>query len=236
MTHAITDRVITEPSLTAQATVLVLAIHGSPGDPARAREEFAFLADEQRPFEILVLNDKERPAAAQLGRIAQAHRGRALHVAPFLLGEGYHYTHDLVPAVEAALRLGARARLLPLFGRAEIFLRALHEAVFEHAPPGFGGKLAWLVPGGAKVAAELREALELIRPELAEVSTWHALARTEVPAALPHDALPLVAVLREGRIVDNLRRAYGGALAPRPLFAPRHLKAALEGWAGAARL
>jgi len=233
MTHAITDRVITEPSITAQATVLVLAIHGSPGDPARAREEFAFLADEQRPLEILVLNDKERPAAAQLGRIAQAHQGRELHVAPFLLGEGYHYTHDLVPAVEAALRLGASARLLPLFGRAEVFLRALHRALFDHAPPGFGGKLAWLVPGGAKVATDLREAIELIRPELADVSTWHALSRAQLPAEMPQDALPLVAVLRDGRIVENLRQAYGGVQKPRALFAAQHLKEALEIWLGA---
>lgn len=230
MTHAVTERVLKGNSVTAKDTVLVLAIHGSPGDPARAREEFAFLEDSARPLELLVLNDKERPAAAQLGRVAQAHPDRELVVAPFLLGEGYHYSHDLVPAVEAALRLGFSARLLPLFGRAEIFLRALHQAVFEHAPPGFGGKIAWLVPGGAKVAAELREALELIRPELAEVSTWHALTRAEVPDTLPENALPLVAVLRDGRIVDNLRNAHLGAQAPRPLFRPRHLRAALEGW------
>ena len=231
MTQTITERLLQRPASRAtRATVLVLAIHGSPGDPARAREEFAFLDDLDRPLELLVLNDKERPAAAQLGRIAQEYPGRELLVAPFLLGEGYHFSHDLVPAVEAARRLGVSARLLPLFGRAEIFLRALHQAVFEHAPPGFGGKLAWLVPGGARVATELREALELIRPELAGVSTWHTLTRAELPSTLPHDALPLVAVLRDGRIVDNLAKAHLGAHAPRPLFAPHHLKTALEHW------
>jgi hypothetical protein len=80
------------------------------------------------------------------------------------------------------------------------------------------------------VATELREALELIRPELAENSTWHTLTRAELPPTLPHDALPLVAVLRDGRIVDNLAKAHYGALAPRPLFGPHHLKTALECW------
>ncbi|MBP9890588.1 MAG: hypothetical protein KBG84_01680 [Planctomycetes bacterium] len=231
MTHAIAERQVLESTgRELQASVLVLAIHGSPGDPARAREEFAFLAGNARPLEVLVLNNKEHPAAAQLGRIAQTYPGCELLVAPFLLGEGYHFSHDLVPAVEAALRLGAPVRLLPLFGQAEIFLTALHVALFEHAPPGFVGKLAWLVPGGTKVATDLLEALELIRPELAEVSTWHALTRAEVPDTLPENALPLVAVLRDGRIVDNLRNAHLGAQAPRPLFRPRHLRAALEGW------
>lgn len=233
MTHAITEKTANARSgRITRAAVLVLAIHGSPGDPRRAREEFAFLGGEERPLEILLLNDKELPALAQLGHLAREHEGRELVVAPLLLGEGYHFTHDLLPAVEAARKFGAQARLLPLFGRAEIFLRALHEAVLEHAPPGFKGKLAWLVPGGAQVAASLREALELIRPELAERSTWHVVSRVEAPPAVPRDALPLVAVLRDGRIVQALRKGHLGAHSPQPLFAPRHLKAALQAWAG----
>lgn len=239
MTHAITEKqlhldvaVFAKASAPneAVATVLVLAIHGSPGDPARAREEFAFLGGETRPLEILVLNDKERPAAAQLGQIARAFPEAELLVAPFLLGEGYHYRHDLLPAVEAARRLGTQARLLPIFGRSDAFLRALHPAVFAHAAPGFGGPIAWLVPGGPAVASELREALELIRPDLADQSAWYALSRAEIPASLAQDALPLVAVLRDGRITENLRRAWTGRHAPRALFATRHLQAALAAW------
>ncbi len=244
MTHAVTEKQrhldlaafskASAPSevQATRTTVLVLAIHGSPGDPARAREEFAFLDDPARPLELLVLNDKELPAAVQLGRIAQAHPDAELLVAPFLLGEGFHYRHDLVPAIEAAARVGASVRLLPIFGRAEAFLRALHLAVYDQAPSGFAAPLAWLVPGGPAVADELRDALELIRPDLVAHSTWHALSRAELPAALAPDAVPIVAVLRDGRIVDNLRRAWTGKHAPRALFSTRHLKAALDAWLG----
>jgi sirohydrochlorin ferrochelatase len=234
MTHAITDQISTSKSATAQATVLVLAIHGSPGDPARAREEFAFLDDPARPLELLVLNDKDLPAAVQLGRIAQAHPDAQLLVAPFLLGEGFHYRHDLVPAIEAAARVGASVRLLPIFGLAEAFLRALHLAVYEQAPSGYASPIAWLVPGGTAVANELRDALELIRPDLAAHSTWYALTRAELPASLATDALPIVAVLRDGRITENLRRAWQGRHAPRALFSTRHLQAALGAWLGIA--
>lgn len=231
MTHAITEKQNVEFQAT-RVTVLVLAIHGSPGDPVRAREEFTFLDDPTRPLEIIVLNDKERPAAAQLGQIARAYPEAELLVAPLLLGEGYHYSHDLVPAVGAARRLGTQIDLLPIFGRSEAFLRALHPAVFSHAAPGFDQPIAWLVPGGPSVAADIREALELIRPDVCARSNWHTLSRVEIPASLAHDALPLVAVLRDGRITENLRRAWQGKHAPRALFSPRHLEPALEAWLG----
>jgi hypothetical protein len=102
--------------------------------------------------------------------------------------------------------------------------------VFEHAPSGFTSPIAWLVPGGSAVAAELREALDLIRPDLAAVSTWYALTRAEIPASLATDALPIVAVLRDGRIADNLRRAWQGKHAPKALFSAKHLEAALGAW------
>ncbi len=210
------------------AEVLVMAIHGSPGDPKRAREEFAFLESGQRPLEILLLSDKALTVGQQLAGITQVHPGAALTVAPFLLGAGFHYQHDLLPA----LREQPGVRLLELFGRSDPFLQALNAALTEHAPRDHDQSLIWLVPGGAAVCEDLRAGLAALRPDLTARSRWFPLIKPQPPVELKPGAtgLPLIAVLRDGRIAATLTAAWPGILKPRLLFEPRHLKTAMLSW------
>ncbi len=98
--------------------LLVLALHGSPGDPQRAHSDFGFLKTPGRNLEFLLLSDRIATAREQLLALAERYRGAEISVAPLLLGAGYHYQHDLLPALSACrgcacCRGLAAARLLP---------------------------------------------------------------------------------------------------------------------------
>ncbi|KAA0217983.1 hypothetical protein EDM80_02165 [bacterium] len=189
--------------------LLVLALHGSPGDPERAQSDFGFLQSSGRSLEFLLLSDRNATAREQLLALAARYYGAEISVAPLLLGAGYHYQHDLLPALSAL----PGSRLLPLFGRSEAFARALTRAL---CPIEAGQPLHWLVPGGPAVAEDLCAVLSQAHPVLAAQSQWHLLPRAELPSVLreAHQGHALLAVLREGRIAQSLSSQWPG---PRPL-------------------
>lgn len=207
--------------------VLILAIHGSPGDPERARREFSFLAAPGRPLEVLTLSGDES-VDSRLAGIAARHPCAAFTVAPLLLAAGYHLQHDLLPAVQALQDAGREVRLLPLWGRSEPFARALARslrAMVKGRIPA--GGLLWLVPGGSAALAGLRRGVDDTRVLPHELRQHWA---TRISDDLPRDTLPLIAVLREGRLSATLRKAWGGARRPRLLFSQAALRSALLRW------
>ncbi|MCC6575677.1 MAG: hypothetical protein IT462_17995 [Planctomycetes bacterium] len=211
------------------AEVLVLAIHGSPGDPRRARREFAFLGLIGRPVEVLILSGDE-PVAEQLQHIAVKFPRSDLVIAPLLLAAGFHLQHDLLPAVPFLREQGRNVRLLPLWGRSEHLTYALQSALRANFGPGKrvpAAGVLWLVPGGSAALANLRRQVDESRI-LADSVPQHWA--TQISDDLPQDALPIIAVLREGRLSKTLRKAWAGSRRPRLLFGEELLQRALLRW------
>lgn len=205
--------------------LLVLALHGSPGDPQRAHSDFGFLKTPGRNLEFLLLSDRIATAREQLLALAERYRGAEISVAPLLLGAGYHYQHDLLPALSAL----PGVRLLPRFGRSEAFAHALGRAL---CPIEAGQPLHWLVPGGTPVAEDLCDVLSQAQPVLAAQSQWHLLPRAELPSVLREAprGQALLAVLREGRIAQSLRSQWPGARPLRLLLDLASLQEAVRQW------
>ncbi len=207
--------------------VLVLAVHGSPGDPARARREFAFLEQPDRPLEVLILSG-DKPVSAQLEHIAlERYPLSEITLAPLLLAAGYHLQHDLLPAVQALEERGRSVNLLPLWGRSASFKRAIKDALGRLARSRTPSGILWLAPGGAAVMAALRRQVDEAGL-LPESLTQHWATRLDDD--LPRDALPVIAVLREGRLSRSVRKAWTGSRAPRLLFSRPLLQEALRRW------
>lgn len=214
------------------AEVLVLAIHGSPGDPARAQREFAFLEQPDRPLEVLTLSG-DQPVGTQLEHIAlEKYPLSEITLAPLLLAAGYHLQHDLLPAVQELQGRRRAVNLLPLWGRSASFKHALKAALgrLERMRDARGPSgILWLAPGGTAVMAALRRQVDEagILPE--SLSQHWA---TRLNDDLPFDALPVIAVLREGRLSRSVRETWAGSRAPRLLFSRPLLRGALPRWAG----
>lgn len=181
--------------------VFILALHATQGDPERTEREFAFLRDDGYDIEYLFFGDGWN-AEHQLREIVARHQKSRIVVAPLLISRGFHYSNELVFAVE---NVGAgNVTLAPLWGESEAFEDAVRMRLGSLAPEieaTCDKGVTWFVPGGPLAAKRMRETVERVAPKLADIrQRWISHG---ADGAL-EDSLGIVVVVRSGGKLSTL--------------------------------
>ncbi|MCK6440567.1 MAG: hypothetical protein L6Q71_10270 [Planctomycetes bacterium] len=206
----------------------VLALHATKGDPERTRNEFAFLRDNGRNVEYLFFGDGWN-AEQQLRKIVARHQQSQIIVAPLLISRGFHYSNELVFAVENVA--ASNVTLAPLWGESEAFENAVRERLAELALDIETMRergITWFVPGGPLAAKRVRETIDRVAPQLAGVrQRWISHGA----AGALEGSLGIVVVVRGGgKLSALIADKHRHCAEIRELFTAREFHGSIRAW------